>query len=339
MLTLGQAPALLGLAANLSVLGLGCAFIMRGTFSVGDLVAFQVLLAGFTAPVHALFASTQKLQTLRGDLARLDDVLHHETEPGVRVDGQAPPPRAPLAGGLEFRAVTFGYNKGEAPLVQDFSLTLRPGGRVALVGASGSGKSTLARIAAGLYRPWAGEILVDGRPRDAYERQHLAESIAYVDQDVTLFEGSVRDNLTLWGGASEEAVRAALRDAAIEEEIAGRAGGLDAPLQEGARNLSGGQRQRLEIARALVRNPALLILDEATSALDPVSEAQIEANLRRRRVTCLVVAHRLSTVRDADEIVVLEGGMVVERGRHEELAAIDGGRYAALVASESGAPP
>lgn len=338
MLTLGQAPALLGLVGNLAVLGLGCVFIMGGTFSVGDLVAFQVLFAGFTAPVHALFASTQKLQTLRGDLARLDDVLHHDTERGVRVDAEAPAPRPRLAGGLEFRGVTFGYNKGEAPLVQDFSLTLRPGGRVALVGASGSGKSTLARIAAGLYRPWEGEVLVDGQPREAYEREHLAESIAYVDQDVSLFEGSVRDNLTLWGGASEEAVRAALRDAAMEDEILGREGGLDAPLQEGARNLSGGQRQRLEIARALVRDPSLLILDEATSALDPVSEAQIEANLRRRRVTCLVVAHRLSTVRDADEIVVLEAGMVVERGRHEELAAIEGGRYAALVASESGTP-
>jgi NHLM bacteriocin system ABC transporter peptidase/ATP-binding protein len=339
MLTLGQAPALLGLAANLAVLGLGAAFIMRGSFSVGDLVAFQVLLAGFSAPVHALFAATQKLQTLRGDLARLDDVLHHDVEAGVSVERNAAAPRPRLAGGLEFRGVTFGYAKGEAPLVQDFSLTLRPGGRVALVGASGSGKSTLARIAAGLFHPWSGQVLVDGQPRESYEREHLAESIAYVDQDVSLFEGSVRENLTLWGEASDAALQAALRDAAVEDVVAGRPGGLDAPLQEGARDLSGGQRQRLEIARALVRNPSLLILDEATSALDPVSEAQIEASLRRRNVTCLVVAHRLSTVRDADEIVVLEAGQVVERGRHEDLLAIEGGRYAALVASESTSAP
>ncbi|HVS09430.1 MAG TPA: ATP-binding cassette domain-containing protein, partial [Planctomycetota bacterium] len=339
MLTLGQAPALLGLATSLAVLGLGAAFIMRGSFSVGDLVAFQVLLAGFSAPVHELFAATQKLQTLRGDLARLDDVLHHEVEAGVSVERRESPPRPRLAGGLEFRDVTFGYNKGEAPLVRDFSLTMRPGGRVALVGASGSGKSTLARIAAGLFHPWSGQVLVDGRPRESYEREHLAESIAYVDQDVSLFEGSVRDNLTLWGEATDEALQAALRDAAVEDVIAGRPGGLDAPLQEGARDLSGGQRQRLEIARALVRNPSLLILDEATSALDPASEAQIEASLRRRNVTCLVVAHRLSTVRDADEIVVLEAGQVVERGRHEELLAIEGGRYAALVATESTAVP
>ena len=334
-LTLGQAPALLGLAAQLAVLGLGAALIMRGVFSVGDLVAFQVLLAGFTAPVHSLFAHTQKLQTLRGDLSRLDDVLHHKAEYGVDVTAAARDNGGSrLAGALEFRDVTFGYNKGEAPLIENFSLTLRPGGRVALVGASGSGKSTLARLAAGLFSPWSGSILFDGEPRAAYERAHLARSVAYVDQDVMLFEGSVRDNLTLWEPASDEAVRSAVRDAAIEDELVAREGALEAPLQEGARNLSGGQRQRLELARALVRDPALLILDEATSALDPASEAKVEANLRRRGVTCLVVAHRLSTVRDADEIVVLEGGRVVERGPHAELIGIPGGRYATLVASE-----
>jgi ABC-type bacteriocin/lantibiotic exporter with double-glycine peptidase domain len=213
------------------------------------------------------------------------------------------------------------------------SLTVKPGGRVALVGASGSGKSTLARLAAGLYRPWSGEILFDGAPRALYERTHLANAVAYVDQDVVLFEGTVRDNLTLWTPAADDVLRAAMRDAAIETDIMARAGGLDAVLQEGARNLSGGQRQRLEIARALVRGPALLILDEATSALDPATESQVEAALRRRQVTCLVVAHRLSTVRDADEIIVLDAGRVVERGAHDALMAIPDGRYAALVAS------
>ena len=338
MLTLGQAPALLGLVAHLAVLGVGALLIMRGAMSVGDLVAYQVLLAGFTAPLLALFGATQKLQTLRGDLARLDDVLNHRPDARVQVAVAAngvPAPR--LAGALEFRGVTFGYDRNAPPVVEDFSLTLRPGGRVALVGASGSGKSTLARLAAGLHEPWSGEILFDGKPRAVHERAHLAASVAYVDQDVVLFGGTVRDNLTLWENASDDALRAALRDAAMEEEILGRPGALDGSLQEGARDLSGGQRQRLEIARALAREPALLILDEATSALDPASEAVVERNLRKRRVTCLVVAHRLSTVRDADEIVVLEGGRAVERGTHAELAAISGGRYAALVASEGAA--
>jgi NHLM bacteriocin system ABC transporter peptidase/ATP-binding protein len=353
MLTLGQAPALLGLVASLAVLGLGAVRIMQGVFTVGDLVAFQVLLAGFTAPLHALFTHTQQLQTLRGDLSRLDDVLHHtgvgprfpvaETgdRPPVPLQGTLVPQNgtgglSPVSGlTLVFRDVTFGYNKGEPPLIAGFSLSLRHGERVALVGASGSGKSTLARLAAGLYEPWSGEILIEGKPRAEYPREQLARAMAYVDQDVVLFEGNVRENLTLWDDVPEESVVNALRDAALDVEIARREGGLDAPLQEGARNLSGGQRQRLEIARALVRNPALLILDEATSALDSASEARVEASLRRRGVTCLVVAHRLSTVRDADEILVLEDGQVVERGRHDDLVHRPGGRYAALVASES----
>ncbi|HUL95739.1 MAG TPA: NHLP family bacteriocin export ABC transporter peptidase/permease/ATPase subunit [Usitatibacter sp.] len=335
LVTLGQAPALLGLAAQLAVLGVGAWLIMKGDFTVGDLVAFQVLLAGFTAPAHALFTHMQKLQTLRGDLSRLDDVRRHAAEAGVEVQArQAPVPAARIAGALELRDVTFGYGRNDPPLVSLFSLSVKPGGRVAIVGASGSGKSTIARLAAGLFKPWSGEILFDGVARSAYERAHLAEAVAYVDQDVMLFEGSVRDNLTLWGEASDAALHAALADAAIEADVLLREGGLDAPLQEAARNLSGGQRQRLEIARALVRNPRVLILDEATSALDPATEAIVEANLRKRNVTCLVVAHRLSTVRDADEILVLDAGQVVERGTYEALKAMRG-KFAQLVASES----
>jgi ABC-type bacteriocin/lantibiotic exporter with double-glycine peptidase domain len=270
-------------------------------------------------------------------MARVDDVLNHAAEPGVDVAAKSSrantgaQPRM-----LEFRNVTFGYSKGLAPLVDDFSLVIGSGRRVALVGASGSGKSTIARLAAGLYRPSGGEILFDGLPREAYVRDELARAVAFVDQDVVLFEGSVRDNLSLWDpGIDEQAIRDAARHAAIEDEIGSRPGGLAAPLQEGARNLSGGQRQRLEIARALARDPTILILDEATSALDPATEALVERNLRDRATTCLVIAHRLSTVRDADEILVLDSGKVVERGTHGELAGIEGGRYAALVASES----
>ena len=336
-LALSQVPAVAGLVAQLAVLGLGASRVIDGSLTVGQLVSFQVLLAGFTAPVHALFGAVQEAQQLRGDIARVDDVLNHAREPGVAVV-DAPP--STVSGArprtLEFRDVTFGYAKGEAPLVECFNLRLEAGRRVALVGASGSGKSTLARLAAGLYTPWSGEILYDGQPREAYVREELCRAVAYVDQDVVLFEGTVRENLTLWDpDAEDEVIRAAARHAAIEDEIAGRAGGLDAPLQEGARNLSGGQRQRLEIARALARGPSILLLDEATSALDPPTEALVEANLRRRGTTTLVIAHRLSTVRDADEILVLESGRVVERGTHDELAAIEGGRYAALVAGES----
>ena len=335
ILTLGQAPAVLGLIAHLSVLGLGAVFIMQGTFSVGDLVAFQVLLAGFSAPVQALYAHTQALQTLRGDLQRIDDVLHHEVEEGITVDVQAPAIPAPaMAGAVEFRNVTFGYSRGDAPLIEDLSLHVKPGGRVALVGASGSGKSTVAKLAAGLYRPWSGEILFDGQPRDMYERAHLADAVAYVDQDIALFEGTVRDNLTLWNGAQDDVLRACLRDAAIEGEILMRPGGLDAPLQEGARNLSGGQRQRLEIARALVRSPRVLILDEATSALDTETEKKIDDNLRRRGCTCVVVAHRLSTIRDADEIIVLQFGNVMQRGTHDEMLRDKEGLYAQLIGGE-----
>ncbi len=337
-LALMQVPAAAGLVAQLGVLGLGAARIMQGAFSVGDLVAFQVLLAGFTAPVHALFLAARQVQSLRGDTARIDDVLNHSPEPGVAVAGN---PAAAATGArpasLEFRDVTFGYGRGAPPLVEGFSLKVESGRRVALVGASGSGKSTLARLAAGLYRPWSGEILFDGRPRESYAREELARAVSYVDQDVVLFEGTVRDNLTMWDpAADDEVIRAAARHAAIEDEIGALAGGLDAPLQEGARNLSGGQRQRIEIARALARGPSILILDEATSDLDPAAEAIVEANLRKRGTTCLVIAHRLSTVRDADEILVLADGRVVERGTHAQLAAIEGGRYAALVASESG---
>ncbi|QJR14054.1 Toxin RTX-I translocation ATP-binding protein [Usitatibacter palustris] len=333
-LTLGQVPPLLGLVAQLAVLGLGTIAIIQGQFTIGQLVSFQVLLAGFTAPVHSLFAATQQLQTLSGDLARLDDVLHYEKS--VAIEGPQPKVAGPSTLTLEFTNVEFGYNRTEPPLIKDFSLTLTPGKRIALVGSSGSGKSTLGRLAAGLYKPWSGQVLFNGQPRDLWVREALAQAVAYVDQDIVLFQGSVRENLTLWDPSiGDETIRAALRDAALEDEILAREGGLGASLQEGARNLSGGQRQRLEIARALARAPALMILDEATSALDPASEARVEANLRKRGIACLVIAHRLSTVRDADEIVVLERGKVVERGTHAQLLAMPDGRYAQLVAGES----
>jgi ABC-type bacteriocin/lantibiotic exporter with double-glycine peptidase domain len=243
-------------------------------------------------------------------------------------------PGSPIS--LEFRDVTFGYDRGSAPIVESLSLVVPAGARVAIVGASGSGKSTLGRLAAGLHAPWSGEVRLNGEPRAKWPRDALARAVGYVDQDVVLFEGTVRENLSLWDDeVRDDVLESALLDAALHHEILRRPGGLAAPLQEAARNLSGGQRQRLELARALALRPSLLILDEATSALDTATEARVASSLRQRHVTCFVIAHRLSTLRDADEIVVLDAGRIVERGSHASLAALHGGRYAGLVAAEA----
>ena len=332
---LSSIPRFLMPVSTALVLGLGGLRVMDGAVSMGMLVAFQALMLGFITPVNRMVDLGGTLQEVKGDVARLDDVLSAPADTPSAPDKKDCPVTFPttLAGYLELRNVTFGYSPLEPPLIEDFSLSLRPGSRVALVGGSGCGKTTIARLVCGLHAPWSGDVLFDGRPRQDAPRKLLTTSFSVVDQEVFLFEGSVCDNLTLWDATIEETdmVRAAA-DACIHDEISARPGHYYSTVEEGGRNFSGGQRQRLEIARALVTNPVLLVLDEATSALDPTTEALIDDNLRRRGCTCLIVAHRLSTIRDCDEIIVLERGRVVQRGTHDEMKAVSG-PYSRLIAA------
>ncbi|MFG2720771.1 NHLP family bacteriocin export ABC transporter peptidase/permease/ATPase subunit [Streptomyces sp. NPDC048416] len=324
-------PAMLAALNSGLILLVGGERVVDGVISVGILVSFQTLLAALSRPVTQLTNLGSRLQEVTADIKRLYDVERYPVATVFELpdDGEV----SRLDGYLEFKDVRFGYNPLAEPVIKDLSLSLVPGRRVAVVGSSGSGKSTLGRLVTGLHQPWSGQILLDGRPREEVSRSRLASSLAYVDQDIALFEGTVRDNLTLWNtDIPDDDVIAALHDAALFDTVAARPGGINSLVAEDGRNYSGGQRQRLELARALALQPTLLILDEATSALDPETERLIMDNLRRRGCACLTIAHRLSTVRDADEIIVLDNGSIAERGTHEELLAV-AGQYAALIES------
>jgi NHLM bacteriocin system ABC transporter peptidase/ATP-binding protein len=323
-------PMLAALNAGL-ILMIGGERVVDGAVSVGVLVSFQTLLAALSRPVTQLTNLGSRLQDITADIKRLYDVERYPAAELFDLPDEDAVTR--LDGHLVFQDVTFGYSPLAPPVIENLSLTAVPGRRVAIVGGSGSGKSTLGRLLTGLYKPWSGRILIDGRERDKIPRGVLAPSLAYVDQDISLFEGSVRDNLTLWNpDVPDDIVIAALHDAEIFDTVAARPGGINSLIEEDGRNYSGGQRQRLELARALAVQPTLLVLDEATSALDPETERHIMDNLRRRGCACLTIAHRLSTVRDADEIIVLDAGRIVERGTHAQLIA-RAGHYAALLES------
>ncbi|MFD7163398.1 NHLP family bacteriocin export ABC transporter peptidase/permease/ATPase subunit [Streptomyces violascens] len=327
---LGVVAPLLATLNSALILWIGGLRAVEGHISIGLLVAFQALVTRFTAPVTRLNGVAGRIQDFAADVARLKDVenfpvdaLHTRPEPAASTRR--------LTGHVTLEDITFGYSPLDKPLLTGFSLTVGPGQQVALVGGSGSGKSTVSRLISGLYAPWEGTIRIDGQRLEDIPRGALAASVSFVDQDVFLFEGTVRDNVALWDPSiPDDAVVAALKDAALYEVVARRAGGIHSRVEQDGRNFSGGQRQRLEIARALVRRPSILVLDEVTSALDAETEHVIIDNLRRRGCACVVIAHRLSTVRDSDEIVVLDHGTVVERGRHEDLVAA-AGPYAELV--------
>ena len=322
-----------------AVLVAGGYYTLVDRFSIGMLVAFTTISILFNQPVNLLVNLAGLLQQTKGALAQVDDTLRYpparefsQTEEapaaGALADDATPVPTAPLrrlTGQVRLEAVTFGYAPLDPPLLRDFSLTMHPGSRVALVGASGSGKSTVGKLLTGLLDPQGGQILFEGRPMAEIPREILRNSLAVVDQEIVLFTGSVRDNLSLWDDTlPQEHLIAAAKDALIHELILSRRDGYEAQVEENGRNLSGGQRQRLEIARALVGNPTLLVLDEATSALDAVTEEAIMRNLRRRGCTCLIIAHRLSTIRDCDEIIVMHQGQILQRGTHGDLMAAEG---------------
>lgn len=330
-------PALLAALNNAAILVFGAWRVMDGDMTIGMLVAFQALMGAFLAPVAQFTQLGAQRQQAKVALDKLNDVEQQPRDPAYERDQTPadPPARRECRGELELRDIRFGYSPVAPPLLDGFSLHIRPGRRIAVVGRSGSGKSTVARIAAGLYRPWSGEVLLDGIPLADWPRKRLEGAVAMVDQDIVLFRDSLRDNLSMWNPLLDEAdILQACHDAEIHADIANRPGGYGAPMNEGGANFSGGQRQRIEIARALANHPALLILDEATSSLDAETERRIDAHLRHRGCSCLLVAHRLSTIRDCDEILVLDNGRIVQRGRHDDLIQDPAGAYARLITAE-----
>lgn len=333
-------PPFFHMVGGAAVLGVGGLRVIAGDMSVGDVMATYFVIGSFLLPLGKYIESVGSFQFLEADLQRVQDVIDadegRKTPQGQKTTGLASiGRRVRLAGRLELKNVTFGYRPHHQPIVEGFDLILEPGQRVALVGPSGSGKSTIASLIAGIYQPWSGHILFDGHARDEVPHEVVIDSLAYVNQQINLFSGTIRENLTMWNPTVPDAlVLAAARDAHIHDEIAQRPLGYDTLVEEGGENFSGGQRQRLEIARALVHRPSLIVLDEATSDLDAAVEARIDDSLRRRGCACLYVAHRLSTVRDCDEILVLDQGKTVQRGHHEELMKNRGGLYRSLATSQ-----
>lgn len=330
---MGMIPGIVTEITNTAILALGIWLTMCGQFTAGMIMAFQGFMTSFSAPAQSLIAAGQTLQEMRTEMERVEDVMEYP------MDEEAPESDTQdtydkLSGRLEMKHVTFGYSRLGESLIEDFSMSLEPGSRVAFVGASGCGKSTISKLISGLYKPWSGEILFDGKPISAIDRSVFTGSLAVVDQDIILFEDTIANNIRLWDKSIEDfEVILAARDAKLHEDIMQREGGYQYKITEGGRDFSGGQRQRMEIARVLAQDPTIIILDEATSALDAKTEFEVVDSIHARGITCIVIAHRLSTVRDCDEIIVLDNGKVAERGTHEELYA-RGGAYTSLISND-----
>lgn len=331
---LGLIPAMVSALTNILVLMGSVWLCMKGEWTVGMITAFSGFLTALMSPAAELIHAAQSFQELRTDMERIEDVMEYPADVVFDEDDYKEERFDKLRGKLELKHITFGYSRLDEPLIVDFSMTVEPGKRVAFVGSSGCGKSTLSKLISGLYQPWSGEILFDGKPIQEINRNIRTASLAVVDQDIILFEDTVANNIRMWDQSIEDfEVIMAARDAQLHDDIMQRDGGYQYKLIEGGKNLSGGQRQRLEIARVLAQDPTVIIMDEATSALDAKTEYDVVNSIKDRGITCIVVAHRLSTIRDCDEIIVLDRGKVVERGTHEELYA-KGGAYAQLVSNE-----
>jgi len=332
---LGQIPNFTVQLANMTVLILGVYLVIKGQFSIGAIMTFQGFLSAFMSPAMTLIASGESIQLMRTEMERVDDVMKYPDDEYFKDEpADVNKDYDKLAGKVELKNVTFGYSKLAEPLIENFSMTMEPGSRVAFVGASGCGKSTLSKLISGLYKPWSGEVLFDGKPIGEIDRTVFKGSVAVVDQDIVLFEDTIDNNIRMWNNSIKDfEVMMAAKDAQIYNDITAREGGFASVLTEGGKDLSGGQKQRIEIARVLAQDPSVIIMDEATSALDAKTEYELVKAVKDRGITCIVIAHRLSTIRDCDEIIVLDQGKVAERGKHEELMAL-GGLYTELVASD-----
>ena len=332
---IGLIPQFINTVSNYMVLFMGVVLAMNSKFTLGMITTFQGLLGSFMGPASTLVEAGQIIQEMRTEMERVEDVMEYPDDPAMQYGtDSAETGYAKLKGDVEVRNVTFGYSRLGKPTVTNFSMHIKPGSRIAIVGPSGCGKSTISKLVTGLYRPWEGEILFDGKPIQDIPRGVFTGSVAMVDQDIVLFEDTIANNIRMWDEtiADFEVILAA-RDAQIHEDILQRPGGYSWKLTENGKDLSGGQRQRLEIARVLAQDPSIVVLDEATSALDAKTEYDLVQAICQRGISCIVVAHRLSTIRDCDEIIVLDQGRIVERGTHDELYA-KGGAYTELVTSE-----